>query len=388
MSNARNLANLLGTGTQITTADIADGAFQANKNLIINGSMQLDQRGNASATNLTGGGVFTTDRFFGQTVGAGLTVSAEQSTTVPSGTNFQYSTKHTVTAAASGTDHWTRLTTRLEGYDIAGAGLNTSGNKLTLSFYVQSTRTGTHTIGLSTGYRAGASYDQAAITLTYTINSANTWERKTIAFDSYDTGGSAAWNTDNNLGVEIVFTAGQGATAHGSGSINSAFNTWEDFSSTTFVHPKSTSDNNNWGTSTSDRWYITGIQLEVGETATPFEHRSFGDELARCQRYFEKSYSDSTAPGTITITGVIRFRAASSSVEFPLSFLVKKRAAPTVTLYSYATGASGNIRDVSAGSDGAAAVASIGEIWCFATKNTGGSDGNQYAIHFTADAEL
>jgi hypothetical protein len=275
MSKAAELAALIGSQSALS-----------NRSLIINGSMQLDQRGNASATNLTGGGVFTTDRFFGQEVGAGLTVSAEQSTTVPSGTNFQYSTKHTVTAAASGTDHWTRLTTRLEGYDIARAGLNTSGNKLTLSFYVQSTRTGTHTAGLTTGYRAGSSYAQAGITLTYTINSANTWERKTIAFDSYDTGGSAAWNTDNNLGVEIAFTAGQGTTAHGSGSINSAFNTWEDFSSVTFVYPKSTSDNNNWGTSTSDRFYITGVQLEVGEQATPFEHRSFGDELARCQRYY------------------------------------------------------------------------------------------------------
>jgi len=318
MTKARDIAS--------ATTPNANAALLAtfpHRNLIINGAMQVAQRGNTSATNLTGGGVFTTDRFFGQTDGAGLTVSAEQSTTVPSGTNFQYSTKHTVTAAASGTDHFTRLSTRLEGYDIAGAGLNTSGNKLTLSFYVQSTRTGTHTIGLATGYRAGASYAQAAITLTYTINSANTWERKTIAFDSYDTGGSAAWNTDNNLGVEIIFTAGQGATAHGSGSINSAFNTWEDFASATFVYPKSTSDNNNWGTSTSDRWYITGIQLELGDTATPFEHRSYGDELARCQRYFEKEVPTWGTP-----------RYADGIIHSSAYFKVTKRATPTMTLIS------------------------------------------------------
>ena len=310
MSRARDLADL---GGSANTGAVTSDSF------IINGDFLVDQRGNASATNLTGGGVFTTDRFFGQEGGTGLTVSAEQSTDVPSGTDFQYSLKFSVTAAATGTDHYTRTTTRLEGYSVAEMGLNTSGNKNTLSFYVKSTRTGTHTISMTTGYRGGSAIAQAAITLTYTIDSANTWEKKEITFDSYNTGGSAAWNTDNELGVEIAFVAGQGTTGHGSEDINSALDTWEDFSSSTFVYPKSTSDNNDWGTATTDRWYITGVKLEKNTSSTPYKHESYRENLARCQRYF---YSTGTDYGH----GV--FNASSyGSTAFPVTM----RDDPTIT---------------------------------------------------------
>lgn len=282
---ASNDASALTTGT----LPVDRVPYFTNRNAIINGSFEISQRGLETANNLTGSGVFTTDRFFGQAGGTGLTVSAERDTDVPTNTTLNYSTKFSVTAAATGTDHYTRTTTRIEGYDIARLGLNTSGNRLTLSFYVKSTRTGTHTVSLTTGYRAGTAYAQAAITLSYTINSANTWERKTISFDSYDTGGSAAWNTNNNIGVEIAFVAGQGTTGHGANSINSALDTWEDFSSSTFVYPKSTSDNNDWGTATTDRWWIAGVQLEVGNTATDFEHLDWATELRKCQRYYYSS---------------------------------------------------------------------------------------------------
>lgn len=315
MTQARDLADLAGA---------AEAGNISSKNFIINGQMLHDQRGNSSASNLTSGGVFTVDRFFGQEDGTGITVSSEQSTDVPSGKNFIYSLKFSVTAAATGTDHWTRVTTRLEGNDVAAMGLNTSGNKNTLSFYVKSTRTGTHTVSLSTGYRGGSAIAGAGITLSYTINSANTWERKTITFDSYDTGGSAAWNTDNSIGVEIAFTAGQGTTAHGSSDINSALDTWEDFSSSTFIYPKSTSDNNNWGTATSDLWYITGVQLETGQQVTEFEHRSYADELARCQRYFfnfpDGNYNIHAAP----------YNASLSIAHF--EFPVTMRTLPTMVI--------------------------------------------------------
>jgi len=257
------------------------------RNHIINGNMEINQRSQGTA-NLSGAGVWFADRFFSQVHGTSIVVSGSRSTDVPSGTKFKNSVKFSVTTAATGTDHYTRITHRVEGYGVKTLGMASSGNKLVLSFYVKSTTAGTHTVGMCNGYRAGTAYAQAGITHTYTINAANTWQRVEIPFDSYSTGGSADWKDDNNLGVEITFVAGQGATAHGAGSIISSHNTWEDFASSAFVNPKSTTDNNSWGTSTSDEFYITGVQLESGTSATDFENPvSYGDELARCQRYYE-----------------------------------------------------------------------------------------------------
>ena len=312
MSKARQLADLGNA--------YSDGAL-SNRNIITNGDFIINQR-NGATTNLTSGGVWFADRFFAQTSGTSIVVSGSRSTDVPSGTTFSTSIKFDTTTAATATDHFTRLTTRIEGYDAKRIGVSTSGNKITLSFWVKSTRTGTHTVGLSTGYRGGTSYAQAGITLSYTINSASTWEYKSIAFDSYDTGGSAAWNSDNNIGLEIAFVAGQGS---GVGN-NTALDTWQDFASIDYVNPKSTSDNNNWGTSTSDEWFICGVQLEIGDTATPFEHRSYGDELARCQRYYERwdfpNSFDFYESGAAD-------HAHDISSSYNGSLAVEKRAAPT-----------------------------------------------------------
>jgi hypothetical protein len=141
------------------------------------------------------------------------------------------------------------------------------------------------------------------------------------------------------------------------------------------------------GAQTSGTWTIGNPQIELGASATSFDYRPYGTELALCQRYFEKSYDIETALGTSTTNSSIRFRAPSTSVEWPLNFSVKKRTAPTVTLYS-TTGASGNIRDISTGTDVAGGTTSIGQSWCFPFKSTAGTDGNQYGFHYAASAEL
>jgi len=356
MSKARQLADL---------GNVYDDGALSNRNVITNGSFIINQRGGAT-TNLTSGGVWFADRFFAQTGGTSIVVSGSRSTDVPSGTAFLTSIKFDTTTAATATDHFTRFTTRIEGYEAKRIGVSTSGNKITLSFWVKSTRTGTHTVGLSTGYRAGTNYAQAGITLSYTINSASTWEYKSIAFDSYDTGGSAAWNGDNNIGLEITFVAGQGS---GLGN-NTALDTWQDFASIDYVNPKSTSDNNNWGTSTSDEWFICGVQLEVGDTATPFEHRPYGDELARCKRYYEKfdtttntylpfgmawatnqirwvqTYTEKRAAPSVSFTGSIGvFKAGGANVTFtsPTLDQVNKR---TVLLYKTVSGLNATAGDI------------------------------------------
>lgn len=354
--------------SKIRSDSLEDTAVHGVRNLIINGAMQVAQRGTSAAGQTSVDGYPCVDRFKVQADSSG-TFTFSQSTTAPDG--FANSLKVECTTADA-SPNYLLIFQRMEGQNLQQLKKGTANaESLTLSFWVRSSKTGTYQTNLR-------DHDNGrVIGQSYTISSANTWEHKSITFAG-DTTGALGNDNGNSFAVEWWLAAG--ATYTG-GAVPTA---WEAFNNP----DRAAALTGAIGASTSDDFYITGVQLEVGSTATPFEHRSYGDELARCQRYFEKSFSDGTAPGTTTITGVIRFRAASSSVEFPLSFLVKKRSAPTVTLYSYATGASGNIRDISASSDGAASVASIGEIWCFPVKNTGGSDGNQYGIHFTADAEL
>ena len=357
-SNSKNLAELLNSDVTITATDIADGAVSTakladgavtapktsgvgkKKNYIINGDMRINQRGQTGSTALTGGGVWISDRFFSQVGGTSIGVNGTRSGDVPNNT-FSTSSKFAVVAAATANDHNTRITTRLEGYAAKELGIGVSGNKITLSFYVKSTRTGTHGVTLSTGYRSGTVFDQAGITLTYTIDAASTWERKTITFDSYDTGGSAVWQYDHNLGIEICFTLGQGS---GVGTMT-ATNTWQDHS-TDYIYPKSTgAGGEDWGTSTSDLFNITGVQLEAGDTASDWEHPDIGQELRLCQRYYETSRD-----GLIETKASLGGGAMTGQSEHPYNgtglaatsregdrtfFKVTKRSIPSVIPYSY-----------------------------------------------------
>ena len=262
MSNARNLANLLGTNTQIQTADIADGAFQANKNLIINGDMRIDQRnGGASVTPTSSG--YTLDRYQ-----AGLSTSSkfsvQQVADAPDG--FVNSLK--VTSLASTTpaaSEWFFIQQKIEGYNSTQLEFGSSGAKdITASFWVKSSLTGT--FGL-TFYNGNGS---RAYPATYTISVANTWEYKTISI-SGDTSGT--WATNNTSSLQMIFDLGTGGDNSGTaGAWGSA-----KLAPTGVTQVVATN---------AATWQITGVQLELGDSATAFEHRSYGDELRRCQRYY------------------------------------------------------------------------------------------------------
>lgn len=267
MSNARNLANLLGTNTQIQTADIADGAFQANKNLIINGDMRIDQRnGGASVTPTSSG--YTLDRYQ-----AGLSTSSkfsvQQVADAPDG--FVNSLK--VTSLASTTpaaSEWFFIQQKIEGYNSTQLEFGSSGAKdITASFWVKSSLTGT--FGL-TFYNGNGS---RAYPATYTISVANTWEYKTISI-SGDTSGT--WATNNTSSLQMIFDLGTGGDNSGTaGAWGSA-----KLAPTGVTQVVATN---------AATWQITGVQLELGDSATAFEHRSYGDELRRCQRYYVKQES-------------------------------------------------------------------------------------------------
>ena len=312
MSNARNLANLLGTGTQITTADIADGAFQANKNLIINGAVTVNQRGNQTTTN--GGSVYFVDRFNVFHNSAAAVANLQQSTDTPSGQGFGNSMLIDVTTADTSIAAGEVAVLRqiLEGQNLQQLKYGTSSaESLTLSFWVKSPKTGVHICELYHNDSQAKTQSQS-----YTISSANTWEKHSVTF-SGDT--AATLDNDNQYTIAVQWGLFAG-TDFSSGTLQT---TWANLTQVNrFAGQVNLFD------STSNNFYLTGVQLEVGDTATPFEHRSYGEELARCQRYYYKAnigaymffspYMNNTGAataGTLTIQYPVTMRATPSVVQ-------------------------------------------------------------------------
>lgn len=296
-------------GTVITTQSPQLG----RRNLIINGAMQVAQRGTSVSVGASGG--YSLDRFFVQSdIGSGHTFA--QVSEAPDGSGLSYSAKLTVgTGATPSASNFGRLIYYVEGYDASRTEWGTSGAKaLTLSFWVKSSVAGS--MGGCIKLQAASPY--AGYFFTYTINTANTWEYKTITVDS-NIATAGSMNSTNGIGLLLAFDLGEGP----------------DRSTTTGWNAS-----NNGGTlgvtgatkilaTSSATWQITGVQLEVGETATPFEYRSYGEELTLCKRYFETSLSASIG-SRIPIMG-----SAYSSNTTSTYFEVEKRAAGTLSVYDY-----------------------------------------------------
>ena len=308
--------------TDIEAGRLADNVFNvvgANKNLIINGAMQVAQRGTSQA------GIISTlysvcDRF--KTVVSGLgTWTVSQDTSAPSG--FSNSFKLTCTTADASPAAGDLILVRysVEAQDLQSLGFGTSDAKsTTMSFWVRSNKTGNASFTI---HQRDNSNKQ--VSFQYSISSADTWEHKTIAIPA-DTSGVI--NDDNGEGFEINWSLNSG-TNYSSGSHQSTWGTYSDAN----VNPS----NLGVGGATSDYFQITGVQLEVGSVATPFEHRSFGDELLRCQRYFQKSYEYNTAPGTNTDNGKIYNYGSSdgaSNIVSQIAPTVAFRTSPTITWYT------------------------------------------------------
>ena len=239
-----------------------------NRNKIINGSMLCSQRGQTHTS--PGNTSYTLDRFAtNHSMDGAITVT--QSTTAPVG--FSRSLKVDVTTADTniGAGQYLQLNYKCEARDLQEFAFGTSSAKtITLSFYVRSNVTGTYTVSLQLPDNSNKQASQ-----TYTINSADTWERKTFTF-SGDTSG--AINDDNGNGMHIYWQLAIGSNYTG-GSSSTTFQTNTD--------PNFAAGHTaNLLSSTSNEFYLTGVQLEVGSSATDFEHRSYAQELALCQRYY------------------------------------------------------------------------------------------------------
>jgi hypothetical protein len=298
-----------------------------NRNLIINGDMAVSQR-SVSEAGVTTSGYKTVDRFRASESSLGTAVFTHaQATDAPDG--FANSLKLTTTTAegAVAADDRLSITYAIEGQDLQHLQYGTSSaKKVTLSFYVKSSLTGTYSIAL---YATNAS--NRLITSTYTINSANAWELKTITFDG-DT--SVAFTNDNTAGLTIYFNLGAGSDSTSTDSTS-----WIDYASTGLAYGQTAQFQNTLNAT----WQVTAVQLEIGDTATPFEHRSYADELLRCQRYFYRPFLTS-GTSEDTELGLPRFyasRYSTSAGYVYITYPVSMRKNPNLT-YSVTGGAIDN----------------------------------------------
>jgi hypothetical protein len=285
MSKAAELAALIGSGQA-----------QGDKNLIINGAMAISQRGTSAVTVTGSAGYRCVDRFKTDIDGSGGgDFSHAQATDTPSGQGFQYSSKITTVTQASqpaseGNRH--QLYSLLEEQNVFHLEWGTSSAKTcTLSFWVKSSVTGTY--GFIFGhYGSGSTYFYYT---NYTIDSANTWEKKTITVTGPTLGGN---NTgDNSFGVRVEWILGVGSDAE-TGTLNewTTSSTMRTAANTVYLPENS-----------GATWYITGVSLEIGEVATPFEHEPFAVTKHKCQRYYQRagSYSGFFTNTTGRVRGVL-----------------------------------------------------------------------------------
>jgi hypothetical protein len=270
MSRAREFADLAGS---------ADAGGITGKNMVTNGSMAVAQRG-TSSTGQTSGGYKTCDRWRVSITTQG-TWTISQSSTTPN-SDFSSSLKFDCTTAdaSPAASDQVAVETRLEAQDVAHLGYGNSDAKaITVSFWVRSNKTGTYT------FEVFAQDPNRLNSTTYTIDSANTWEKKEITVPA-DTSGSGI-NSDSGIGLIVKWWLGAGSTFTGGTFTN---NVWEANVNANRVH----SSQVNLADNTANEWYMTGVQLEVGEQATPFEHEPFGVTLQKAQRYYISVKNQST----------------------------------------------------------------------------------------------
>lgn len=308
------------------------------KNRIINGDMRIDQRNAGASVSISGLiNTYTLDRWVIRNDTEAV-VSVQQSSIAP--TDFNNSLLYTVTTADTslGATQNHSVQHRIEGYNMADLGWGTANAKtITLSFWVRSSLTGTFGGAISNS-AANRSYP-----FTYTISAANTWEQKTITIAG-DTSGT--WLTTNGIGAYLYFSTGAGSTISGTAGAWAAADYRSATGATSVV-----------GTNGAT-FYITGVQLEIGTSATPFERRMYGQELANCQRYYYKWLNDSGGfVYPFSLQSYSAFAAYGKFFDLPVTM----RATPTCS-------ASGTFEGIS--SAGSTTTAFTGLSINSPTKNT------------------
>jgi hypothetical protein len=291
----------------------------AGRNRIINGDMRIDQR-NAGASVTPTEGQYTVDRWQSR-LNQSSKFSVQQNAgavTPPDGyTNYLGITS--LSSYSPATNDYFGIQQNIEGFNTADLNWGTANAKaITVSFWVRSSLTGAFPLTfINDGFARG-------YVTTYTVNSANTWEQKTVTIAGDTTG---TWTTNNSAGLRLWFTLGAGS---------GQFATPDAWGS--FVGMGTTGAVNVVGTSGAT-FYITGVQLEVGSVATPFERRQYGQELALCQRYYENTYPPGSAVGSaqgylLETFGTAVYYSGGFGWSGNFNFSTPKRTTPTITLYN------------------------------------------------------
>ena len=353
------------TTLTIGTTQLGAGNSSIMKNRIINGAMVIDQR-NAGASITPTNGQFSVDRWKAQLTQASK-FSVQQSSTAPTGfTNSLLVTSLSAYSVASG-DAFV-VNQNIEGYNIADLGWGTASAKtVTVSFQVRSSLTGTF------GASIRDSNGTYSYPFTYTISSANTWTSISVTIAGPTSG---TWLTTNGSGLELDIGLGVGTTYSGTAGSWSANAYFSATGATSVV-----------GTSGAT-FYITGVQLEVGSSATGFEYRYIGTELINCQRYwFQTSdMAQALASGTYA-TGV--GSSVNGAIVSGFRYPVQMRATPTVTFYSGQNGTAGNWSNAANNADTGAVTLSSSNASGFHQAIVSGLVlGQPYFARVTASAEL
>lgn len=279
------------------------------RNLIINGDMSIAQRG-TSTSGITGNG-YAIDRFRHQISTAG-TWTISQSTDVPTGQGFAYSQKWDCTTADASLDssHRVRMMHRIEGNTLQSLKYGTSNaESITISFWVKSNKTGTYS------WSANDNSNTKLISASYTIDSANTWEKKTLTFVGTNSPSISINNTDF---LQCSWWLGTGSTYSG-GTYRS---TW-----TTLANSDEASGQTvNLADSTSNEWYITGVQIEVGSTVSDFEFLPHDINKNRCDRYYKNFDENSFRLYTTSLDGNTSDRLGGT-----LGFTTEMRTSPSIS---------------------------------------------------------
>jgi len=297
----------VGASSAAITVNNTDGTCTANitnnlsnRNLIINGAMQVAQRGTSSTVD----GYGTVDRFkFSYSGNDQIAFTQSQSTDSPNEFSSSYMVDITTAESAVDANEYFQCTQRIEAQNLQ----RVKTSQVTLSFHVKAYQTGTYTVAI---------YQQDGnrlVTGTYTINSSATWEKKTITFP-----GNTGTQPDNNngLGWEVAWILATGSNFTSSNSTS-----WGGYSDAGYAYGQAV----NVASSTDNYWKITGVQLEVGSVATDFEHRSFGQELLLCQRYY-------------AVAGLITATDNAGRYHNNVSLPVDMRTSPTRSVGAIETG--------------------------------------------------
>ena len=304
----------------------------SNPNKLINPFMEIDQANEGAAVTATGSSRCI-DGFYATITSSSATASSQRSTTAPP-TGYSFSLAYTMGTAASSiaAGDNIQIFQNIEADDINDTAFGTANAQpLTFSFWAACTVAGTYAVSLRNG-AANRSYVSP-----FTITTANTWQLFTVTIPG-DTAGT--WALSGNAGAMSVVIALMSGTTYQTSSPN----TW-----LAGIFLAATGITNTFAQTAGAVFRLGPCKLEVGSAATPMLRQSFQQELARCQRYYEKSYDPGTALGTVTANGVSAINAQMPSGVnggTTASFKVTKRAQPTMTLYSPGTGASGKARDL------------------------------------------